>query len=353
MDSAVRMPSQTRSDLIILSLVWAFCTALTIWLDPFPRDLQAEIALGHQVLIGGNPYAPLNQISDLGYIYTAPRPPGALLVDVPLALVPEQLLISIMVVANVTVLVAITYISLRHSGLPSRWMVLTPLVMTSSPGLQVVRELNLAPLVGVAIVSTWVLSKRRDSFWIGLPLGLAVAMRIYPVWFALVLLVAGRKRVALAAMAVGAILNGVGLLLPAITVDGSVSVLTQNTFLTWTANTSIPGMLSEWLPSTWVALALAVVLICWLLLRRPSLRDGLAVVGPAALLVGPVSWPMYLTAIGPAIADACRRRWVFPSLIVLWYAPWFGPPENLCVGASLAVLVWAGSHPLSAESDPP
>lgn len=318
---------------VLYLAVWGICLYLTFFMGVFPGDVIADKAVAQAVVDNGDPYRPLDEIGNADGFWSAPRLPAALLIMTPLVLIPETPLIIGITILNVTAVVAVVFLSLRLAGISERWLIVTPLLLLTAPGLQAVRSTNVAPLVGLAVVMTWSMVARGDSLVAGLPLALAASLKLFPLWIAFALIVGGRRRAGSTALAVFVGLNLVGLLVPAVTVDGTIAVLGQETFYSWAANISLAALADPYIPAPITAAFVLVCLLAWLVISKPRWELGI-VAAPLALLAGPLTWPMYLMAVGPLIPGPA-----FLPIVSLWFLPVFGVPQKWPLAISVVVIV--------------
>lgn len=339
------LPMSKTMNRLVIAAVLGVCLYLTFSMGVFNQDILAEKVVAVQVVEGGNPHLPLEDIGGDG-TFAAPRTPGALLLLAPLAWVGDDLLVAGVTVLNVTAIIAVMVMSLRLAGRSDLWVVTAPLLILTIPGLYMARGTNLAPMVGLGVVSCWYLLRRTDLSWAGIPLGLAATMRVFPLWVALALIVGGRRKAGFAAVGVFAGLNLAGLLLPAVTVTGTVDTLGQTVFYRWPSNLSLAALLPT--PPLVTAGIGLVALVGWLLIFRPDWKIGM-LAGPIALLAGPVTWPMYLAAVGPFVPAAAV------PVAVLWFLPLFGIlPEpvlalSVIVMIAFKVVAWRREKALAPE----
>jgi hypothetical protein len=313
---------------------WAFCLFLAFHATPPGHDILAERMVELEVVQGGDPYGTMAELQErhggpVNWLWTSPRPPAALLVGLPLVLLSADQAVHLMTALNITAFVLVMNLSIRMQGVSEKvTLLLFPLFLASEPGRHLIMTANIFPVVALAILATWFLSN-RDLWWVGVPLGMAAAIRLFPGIFIVALWVGGRRKVAIGAMVSAVVVTVTALALPAVTLEGTISVLRDGQlFMFHPANISLPAILvsNHFLPADSGTLLglLSLVLIVVLLVRfRPPWSTGLLYTAPALLLIAPVTWPIYLLAAAPSFANSSRRRYLLIVLLISWYLPQF------------------------------
>lgn len=336
-----------RVEWLLLLGSWTFCLLLAFSASPHGEDLIADQMVGRALLDGVSPYRPL---ADLHAIYGGPvdwdwinpRTPAALGLVVPLAPIPTATLIHVMTAVNVTAILMVVVLSATMAGKSLRAAALLfPLLMTSEPGGQMIQHANLSPLIGLAVVWTWWWMRKGDNWIGGLPLGIAAAARLFPMVLALILLMGGRRKAGAVALAAAVGFNLAGLLIPGVSIAGSLEALAgTEQFLAHSNSFSIAGVAVRYgLPFSVgevVSVTLPLLLVLWVLVRRPPWERGLLLGAPTMLLVNPTSWPHYMANAGPSVARLHRASMV--AVVALWYAPLVGAPISLSIMTSLIVM---------------
>ena len=349
MTSKRHVSSVTRSDRLALAVSWVFCVLLAFSASPHGEDLIAEQMTGRALVDGNNPYATLAELHDVyggpvDWDWIIPRTPAALAVVIPLATTSTASLIGAMTVVNVTAMLTVVVISARLAGRSLTGAALIfPLLVTSEPGGQMIQHANLSPLIGLAVVWTWWSMRKGDSWIGGFPLGIASAVRIFPIVLALVLLVGGRRRAGLTALVAAVGLNLVALPIPGVSISGSIKALSgAQQFLAHSNSFSIPSVIVRYgAPlsiGVMLSVALPILLVLWILVKRPPWERGLLLGAPLMLLANPTSWPHYMANVGPSVA--ALHRLLIGVVIVLWYAPHAGTPVSLTIMCSLLTVVF-------------
>jgi hypothetical protein len=352
--------SITRSEQLALAVSWVFCVLLAFSASPHGEDLIAEQMTGRALVDGNNPYATLAELHEVyggpvNWDWIIPRTPAALAVVIPFATTTTAALIGAMTVVNVTALLTVVIMSARLAGRSlTGTALLFPLLIASEPGGQMIQHANLSPLIGLAVVWTWWSMRKGDSWIGGLSLGIASAVRIFPIVVAVVLLVGGRRRAGMTALVAAVGLNLLALPIPGVSISGSIKALAgAQQFLAHSNSFSIPSVIVRSgapLPiGVILSVALPILLALWIVVERPPWERGLLLGAPLMLLANPTSWPHYMAHVGPSVARL--RRLLIGLVIVLWYAPLAGAPVSLTIMCSLLVVVFGLSVGLKAPAE--
>ncbi|MTE19600.1 DUF2029 domain-containing protein [Streptomyces sp. TRM43335] len=280
----------------------------------------------------------------------ATYPPFAALLFVPVAVSPLPVAQALFAVGNVVLLALLIHFSLRLAGrrtAPLPLMAATALGVWLEPVFQTVLfgQINLA----LACLVLWDLTRPEGARGKGLAIGVAAGIKLTPAIFAVHLLVTGRVRSGLTALAgfAGTVALG-AVALPGASVDFWARRMfeTGRVGKAWIVdNQSLQGLLARLLhtpePGLWWAVPAAFVGLAGLWLARTAHRRGreawgVSAVAGTALLVSPISWSHHWV-------------WCVPLLAVLGGAPsgrrW--PPY---AAAAVAVLFTARTHWLVPHS---
>ncbi|MGW0731299.1 glycosyltransferase 87 family protein [Streptomyces sp. NPDC002851] len=307
----------------------------------------------------------------------ATYPPFAAVLFVPTTWPSIGLLKVLFVVVNAALLALLVHLSCRFAGLGSGtkrrpWLPLavTAVAIWLEPVFQtfVFGQINL----GLACLVLWDLSRPDGAIGKGFALGIATGIKLTPGIFVVYLLITGRIRAGLTAIAsfVGTVLLGV-LVLP----RASLDFWTRRMFQTervgkpWIVdNQSLQGLVARFLHTAepnylWLGPA-ALAGIAGLWLARRAFRDGsdawgILLTALTALLVSPISWShhwvwcvpllMLLFAAGrPVLAAAvavlftARTFWILPheGMLDLKYAWWQQPFASPYPLLALGLFVW-------------
>ncbi|MFD8551750.1 glycosyltransferase 87 family protein [Streptomyces fradiae] len=343
-------------------------------------DLSVYRAEGATALAGGDLYAMRATSANLPMTY----PPFAALLFTPLTLVGVPEMRTLATLLNLLLLVALARLSLRlvvslGPAAPLRggafWTrpgaALWPaaVLVWCEPVWQTFRYGQINLLMAVAVL--WDLTRRADSRWVGVGLGLATAVKLTPGLFVVLLFVVGvlrargdgwaawsswaswrnewLRRATRATMAFLLVTVVSAVVLP----DDSRRFWTEMIFETGrvgrteeTANQSLSGVLARLLhttdPGLWWVVAAAVVGVAGLAVAALAALRGdrpVAVVACAvtALLVSPISWSHHWVWCVPALvllATRVRPRWTAGVALVfgsfaLWWVPHAPAPVRL------------------------
>lgn len=285
------------------------------------------------------------RFQDLPFTY----PPFALLVFVPLALVPSGTATLLMFAASVAALVAVVrwcqdYVS---GGLAGSWWVTVALAAAAAVcveparitlGLGQVNLLVLALVLGV---------DARGTRWAGVGAGVATAVKITPGLLIVAQAVRGDVRALLRAVLAFGVATGLAAVVaPAATWTYFTSLLwdpTRPGDLESLPNQSLRGLVARHLPdqaaSVWLFTALLVLgLGAWVVRRqRSDPFFALTAAAMTGLLVSPISWSHHWVWVLPCLAVGMRLGWRAP---VAWAS------AALLLATVTEVLFWtSGDSP--------
>ncbi|MGW1608580.1 glycosyltransferase 87 family protein [Streptomyces sp. NPDC002285] len=313
-------------------------------------DLMVYRAQGATVRAGGDLYALRATAARLPATY----PPFAALLFTPLTLLDTGTLRTLAPAGNLALLVVFVRLSLRlvgHARVDSVWWV-AAVAAWCEPVWTTLRYGQINLLLAVLIL--WDLSRRPESRWIGVGIGLAAAVKLTPALFAVFLLATGvvarrrhgcggpwlrHARVAAASFA------GATLLAAAVLPYDSWRFWTRVVFATGrvghaedTANQALRGVLARLLHTSnpgaaWVLTAAVVGATGLGVAVAAELRGGRAwavtVCGVTALLVSPVSWSHHWVWCVPVVllrgTHAYRLSALGTLLVFSSYALWWVP----------------------------
>ncbi len=282
----------------------------------------------------------------------ATYPPFAALLFVPVAWLSLGAAKAVFLAGNVVLLVLLVHLSLRFTAVPGGREVRLPLLLTATAAGLWLEPVFQTALFGqinllLACAVLWDLGRPDGARGKGIAVGVAAGVKLTPAVFAVYLLLTGRVRAALAALAGFAGTAALGaLVLP----GASWEFWTRRIFETtrvgkaWivdnqslqglaarVAHTAEPGML--WLAPAAVLAAAGLALAC-LLRRRYGLEGwGVLVTALTALLVSPISWShhwvwcvplLVLMAAEPARRGAALAVYAVFSARTLWLVPKHG-----------------------------
>ncbi|WP_425576228.1 glycosyltransferase 87 family protein [Streptomyces glaucosporus] len=334
------MPADPRrrvyAAVALLAVSLAALAAVTLAQPNVLVDLLVYRAEGRAVLDGTDLYGFTVTEWDLPATY----PPFAALLFVPVAWLPLPLAQTLVAVGNAALLAWLVHLSLRLAGrrtTPAALIAATALGLWLEPVFQtfVFGQINLA----LTCLVLWDLTRPDGARGKGLAIGVAAGIKLTPAIFAVHLLLTGRVRAGLTALAGFAGTAAVG---AAALPGASADFWTRRMFETgrvgkaWIVdNQSLQGLVARLLHTPepgplWLAPAAAAGLLGLWLARRAHLRgraawEVLAVAG-TALLVSPISWSHHwvwcvpLLAVLAAAVPPGRRRWVLGAVAALFAA---------------------------------
>lgn len=345
------------------------------------KDLLVYQWGGRALLDGLSPYAHDDPVNGLPFTY----PPFAAVLMVPLALLPTWLAAALWTGASTGALGAAVVVVRRALGRPSpAWLVVLVSVaaLALEPMWQNVTFGQINLVLMLAVLVDLLRPERRLS---GVALGIAAGVKLTPLVFVVLLVLAGRRATAARAVLAFGCTVAVGF----VAMPGSAAYWTDRLLdpsrvgpPALAHNQSVYGALTRLLdsppsPHLWLAvagpLALAVVLVAAVWWRRGDRVLGTCLGAVAMLLASPVAWSHHwVWAVPVALVLWERNRWaaaawtaVFVARPILW-PPWgegreleWSAPEHL-VGnayllAALALAAWAcrvdstSPHPFVGE----
>ncbi|WP_326650773.1 MULTISPECIES: glycosyltransferase 87 family protein [unclassified Streptomyces] len=307
----------TAVSVVALALSLAALIALCIAQRIPVADTLVYRVEGAAVANGADPYG----FTVTEWPLPATSPPFAAILFVPTTWLPVPALKVVFVAGNAILLALLVRLSCRFAGLPAR----TPLVISAiaaglwlEPVFQtlLVGQLNLA----LVCLVLWDLSRDKEAIGKGFALGVAAGVKPTAAVFIVHLLITGRVRAGLTALAsfTGTVLLG-ALVLP----HASAEFWTRRIFRTgraghaWTVeNQSLQGLFARVLhtsePGTAWALAVALTAVAGLwTARRAAAEWGVLVTATTALLVSPVSpshhWVWCVPLLAVLIAEGRTR----------------------------------------------
>jgi hypothetical protein len=297
--------------------------------------------------INGDPYRPVGEMmADHGFpgleAGVAPRTPAALMFQTPLLVVPESYLMLVVTSLLLPLLFYILWLTHTISRVEWRRVVwVGPLLFISFPVVTALSFGSLSAVLTVALILVaWAF---QDRGWAGIPLGIATAWKLWPALVVIGFWLLGRRRASYQAGVVFVLMNAAGLLLPGVSVAGSLESLRagNDDWLEHSQNASLARVLFGLGIPAGVGIVVGAGVGCWLAIRDKSRAIALTVV--AALLASPLSWPSYALAALPAGALWWRRgRGLALAALAAPYVLWVFVPfwwKGYAMFASLAVLL--------------
>lgn len=301
-------------------------------------DITLDKLVVNAVVDGEDPYLPIQDLADRYEVGIAdlgdarpvhPRPPGSIVLLLPLALVPYDLVHSFSLIFNCLAALAFLFIVAVATNNKAEWILLAaPLLILSHPVISTFRFGSQSLVVaGLVTLAVWLFS-RGDSLLAGVALGVAITLKLWPALVLVPLWRAGRRRGTLLALAtsggltlLGAVAFGLSPLQIWQGLAGAGSL-----WVGFPANGSLAGrfaVLGASVPAATI-LAAAVLLPILILLwnRRISLDEALWGTVVVALFASPLSWDHYNIVLIPFALILARqsRGWFYPErwLLLGW-----------------------------------
>ncbi|WP_433546970.1 glycosyltransferase 87 family protein [Streptomyces sp. CA-294286] len=340
--------------------------------------LVTRIPLGDTLVYRAEGQAVVDGTSLYDFVTTewklpATYPPFAAILFVPTTWVSVVAMKVCFFVGNIVLLAVLVRLSWRFAKLPQRpelVLVVTAAAIWLEPVFQtfVFGQINLA----LACLVLWDLNRPKGALGKGIGLGVAAGIKLTPAIFIVYLLITGRVRNGLTALAsfVATVVIGI-LVLPSASLDFWTRRMfeTERVGKVWIIdNQSLQGMIARAMNSmepglVWFGCAV-VVGLAGLWVARRAVRAGLEEWGVVAvaltmLLVSPISWSHHWVWCVPLIALLCaeRRHRAAAVLVVLftcrsfWALPhqgdldvqlpwWQQPGLSPYAMASLVLLGW-------------
>jgi alpha-1,2-mannosyltransferase len=299
----------------VAMLLLAQVVVLALWPDAhlLMIDLQVYRAGGEHV-VDGVPLYDGGVLLDLPFVY----PPFAAVVFVPLTVLPLPVLKLAWTAAGVALVVFVVRRSAALLGWraePAVVALLVAVLLVLDP-IRTTFYLGQINVVLLAVVLADVTG--RPGRWRGVGVGLAAAVKLTPLVFVVYLLLTGRTRAAVTALATFAAAVGVGFLVaPA----DSVTYWLQGTFaaadrispVASTANHSLDGLLARAGAPGWVGLTATAVVgaaglaVAVLAHRRGETLLGVTLCGLLSAAVAPFAWSHHFVWFGPLVVLLAHR----------------------------------------------
>ncbi len=329
---------------VLVTIAFAVLIAWSLTGLPFVSDYSRGLQYGlapdiwHERVtaweaIWGDPYRSLAVMMPEhgypGFDGVSPRTPAALLLQLPLLLIPESALMP--VVTTLILLGALATIGLAAhiSGVElARLVWVGPFLVLSFP---VVTAVSYGSLNSLVMVTLLLLSwANRDKSWAGIPLGVAMASRLWPGLVVVGFWISGRRRAAFQAFAIFIVMNLAGLALPGVGLTGTIRVLLGGgpDWVEHTQNASVSYLLLQLGVPVAISVMTASGFALFMALRDPEKAIPICVIG--GLIASPLSWPAYSLAALPVAALAWRNsppRWrALIGMAILPSVAWLETP---------------------------
>lgn len=242
-----------------------------------PADFGMDAVVGRAFISGMDPLMPLTELG-VNLPYIATRTPIGVALAAPLGLIPESLLIP-----SAAIFVALTglvFLHLLNSFGVSWWWAAAIVVWPFS---EVDRHGQSTFLLGALMLGAVVAEDRPKLA--GFLLALAIGLKMWPALIAVALFASGRRLIATWTSIWFVALTMFLLAATPITVNGTVSALTQD----------IPNPANISRTPIWVIPPAVIIFFLWA--RRQTWLRGTAWAIPAGLALSPVLWAAYLPVL--------------------------------------------------------
>jgi len=302
---------------VVAALLLAQAVVLALW--PAAHLLMIDLQVyraGGEHLLAGTPLYDGGVLLDLPFVY----PPFAAIVFVPLTVLPLPVLKFGWTVVDVALVVFVVRRSAALVGMragPAVTALLVVVLLALDP-IRTTFYLGQINVVLLAVVLADVTG--RPARWRGVGVGLAAAVKLTPLVFVVYLLLTGRIRAAVTAMATFAVAVGLGFLVaPAESVrywlQGTFTAADRISPVASTTNHSLDGLLARAGAPGWVGLVATAVLgvaglvVAVLAHRRGRPLLGVTVCGLLSAAVAPFGWSHHFVWFGPLVVLLAYRAW--------------------------------------------
>ena len=314
--------------------------------SPAIADSTADWLATSAARDGLNPYVDLRVLSahySVDYFHPAqshigdspwlhPRTPGALLVLLPISFVSPDLLFKVVTFLSLAILgYAAFHLFPRVAGMEwTKALFLGTLLIFSGPVVRTLQFGSIGLIIALLVCWFWIGIRDKDSWWAGIPLGVAIVLKLYPAFLLLPALFLNRRRAATSAVLVATSLVAAGMILFGIGGEQAIAGLMNagDVWLRLPSNGSVVPILEPWLTLDATVIAGLISLLLGALLWRskgirhsPDLAFASAVV--VMLLAAPLSWEAgdtvaFLPAfVGLGMSGVGRSSWFFRVWLVL------------------------------------
>ena len=313
--------------------------------SPAIADSTADWLATSAARDGLNPYADLRMLSahySVDYFHPAqshigdspwlhPRTPGALLVLFPISFVSPDSLFKIVTFLSLAILgYAAFHLVPRIAGMKwTKALLLGTVLIFSGPVVRTLQFGSIGLIIALLVCWFWIGIRDKDSWWAGIPLGVAIVLKLYPAFLLLPALLLNRRRAATSAVLVATSLVGAGMILFGIGGEQALAGLMNagDVWLRLPSNGSVVPILEPWLTldATIIAVSISVLLgaLLWKskgIRQSPDLAFAAAVV--VMLVAAPLSWEAgdtvaFLPAFVGLAMSGGKSRWFFRAWLVL------------------------------------
>lgn len=328
---------------------WLTASAARDGIDPYSdlRDIDSHYGTGFQ--------SPAREYVE-GHEWLHPRTPGALLLLQPITHLQPKTVFDLLVFLS---LVVLAYISIHLLPKATGWgwtstLALGVLLIISGPVVRTMQFGAMSLIIALLIWWFWLGIRTGDSWLSGIPLGIAIVLKLFPALLLVPAVVFDRRRAALSTIAATLGLMSLGVVLFDLDIDQTISGIlgAGEIWRELPSNASATSQIATMtglstLPAV-TALSLALCLfVVWLRNLGGSIDLGVSLTLIAMLLISPLSWeandvilllPVALGLSGSR--DVMSRAFAFGwlAIVILGYYAL----QNL----ELLDPVWAGRRSL-------
>lgn len=334
---------------ILASAFLVSVVLLLVNFNPPDADVKYDWLVTQEALRpGGDAYTDISELADqyeleievnadpaITVSRRHPRTPGALLVQIPLVLVSQDLLFAL---ASFVSIICIGWLSTIRPGdgsNPSPRIVLL-VALATIPTFQTLRFAGQGALVAVLVLIGWLAIRNDRPKLGGVLIGIASLLKLFPLILLIPLIRHRRDKASIAVVTTFLSANLIGLALPGVSLASSIEALSNASAL-WQglySNGSVLRILDLLgvTGTTALATATAFLLVCGFLLTRDMSTSSSPFAWLAlALLVLPLSWASYDLVLLPAIASTLvsefrSDRVTGLVVLLLWLGPVLLPP---------------------------
>lgn len=285
-----------------------------VWMLRGPNyDFVYDWLSARAFIDGLDPYQTIDVLTDaygltseLQFIH--PRIPGALVLLSPIGVLPFSMEYVAGRLLTVASAIGLAWIFARISGLRvAAVLALVPIALLVPPFSWVLAVSQTDFLIAALIGATLLLVRDRDRIAAGIPLGLAVVLKLWAWPLGVALLLGRRWRAAGGLVATFTLLNLLGLSFPHVSIEGTLRALDSAWLAHASRSASTAGLLGI-LPIL-LSTLLVVLMISWAIMRRDTSWEVFFIYSiPLSLIVAPILWPRYTVSLLIPVAWFLSRQ---------------------------------------------
>lgn len=287
-----------------VGIVGALLVALVV--DGHTFDFGLDWLTARAMVSGIDPHQPLSMLGDRfgvkidgGGDWVHPRTPATLLIQFPVGLIPREWVYLSGRVLTVASFAGLAWVVARIARIPIHWcLAAMPIVLLIPPFSDVLLVSQTSFLVAAAIGLSWLILRSGDRLTAGIPLAVAISLKLWPWPVVPALWWTGHRRAAAGCVVGFTALNLIGLALPHVTLLGAIDGLMGADEL---GSPRLIGDIPMWVPAL-AALAVVYVARRW----EDWLVYSIAI--SVGLLASPVLWSHYLVALVIPVALFVESR---------------------------------------------